>query len=438
MQSLYLIQIAIGTPKQTFSVSIDTGSADLWIPSKQCPVTACPGPRFDPAVSVTYQETTLPYNITYGNGYANGNYIIESVTLGGLTVPQQQIGLTSLTNNIIPTLDPSSSNNNNNNRVTQNGILGLGFPSVTAAATDHQSPYLTFVFQLIQQNLIDQPVFSIYLNNSIHTEGWDHGELTLGGYNPKKFIGDIYYEPLLQPLPSHLTQWDGYWIISSQGYSLSVNSNQQQEKKYKFQQLLPTIIDTGAMLSHFPFQLTQSIMTDLFGNISSNVYEYEATTGHYIFTSTSTSSSTCSYIRNLYQNHTLQFTISSNFTLQIPVKDLIVTYKQLCVFGIAVTSSKLVGNENDQQPMLFLGDSILKSTYLIFDIGQHRIGFASPNHSGIFNESNSPSNNNTNSNNSNNSNNNNSNGAHASHASILLPQFSIFSIYLFIFLIYIV
>jgi hypothetical protein len=61
------------------------------------------------------------------------------------------------------------------------GILGLGFTSISIDGTT--TPFEN----LIKQNKLDQPLFSFYLGDN------GPGELTFGGYDSSKFIGELQY-----------------------------------------------------------------------------------------------------------------------------------------------------------------------------------------------------------------------------------------------------
>lgn len=59
---LYYGPIYIGTPSQRMTVSIDTGSADLWVPVN-CP--SCNNQAFDQDSSSTYMGSKEKFKITY-------------------------------------------------------------------------------------------------------------------------------------------------------------------------------------------------------------------------------------------------------------------------------------------------------------------------------------------------------------------------------------
>lgn len=69
----YYGNITIGTPPQQFSVQVDTGSSDLWVPSVVCSSTACKGhASFNASLSSTYSEYGYPFQISYGDGQVTG------------------------------------------------------------------------------------------------------------------------------------------------------------------------------------------------------------------------------------------------------------------------------------------------------------------------------------------------------------------------------
>jgi hypothetical protein len=68
-QKLYLVNITVGTPPQPFSILLNTGSTDVWLPtpnSSGCPSTGCPFNNFDMTAASTYVPTNNTFNASYG------------------------------------------------------------------------------------------------------------------------------------------------------------------------------------------------------------------------------------------------------------------------------------------------------------------------------------------------------------------------------------
>lgn len=63
MDVLYYGSITVGTPAQTLTVQLDTGSADLWLPTNcvECRT------NFKPSESQTYKSANEPFEESYVN-----------------------------------------------------------------------------------------------------------------------------------------------------------------------------------------------------------------------------------------------------------------------------------------------------------------------------------------------------------------------------------
>ena len=79
--------VGIGTAAQAFEVVFDTGSSNLWVPSKECATAGCLlHHKFDPSKSSTYVANKTYFEIQYGSGAVVGYTGQDSVTLAGLTI----------------------------------------------------------------------------------------------------------------------------------------------------------------------------------------------------------------------------------------------------------------------------------------------------------------------------------------------------------------
>ncbi|KAM5235981.1 napsin-A [Ctenodactylus gundi] len=188
MNVQYFGEIGLGTPPQNFSVVFDTGSSNLWVPSKRCYFFSLPcwlHHRFDPKASSSFQPNGTKFAIQYGTGRLSGILSEDKLTIGGLWNASVTFGEALWEPSLVFAF------------AHFDGIFGLGFPIL---AVEGVLPPLD---ELVEQGLLDKPIFSFYLNRN-PLEGADGGELVLGGSDPAHYIPPLTFIPVTIP---------AYWQI---------------------------------------------------------------------------------------------------------------------------------------------------------------------------------------------------------------------------------
>ncbi|CEG77258.1 hypothetical protein RMATCC62417_12044 [Rhizopus microsporus] len=344
--SQYLVNISIGNPKQDFTVALDTGSSDLWVPSMRCPVYQCPLARFDSQRSNTFKSVSLnePFRVAYGIGFVEGVYGQDSVYLENAHVEDQVFGMARSTSQIIyPKVRGA------------NGILGLGYPSLSSSR-DHDP----FIFQLAKRGLIEQPLFSISLGSD---HGWA-GELVLGGINHDKYEGDICFTATREEQFNKT-----YWMVG--GRAIEIANDHTVIMNRTFESTRNFIVDTGTTLTYMGQQLIDTILRALSADGIHVTLDHSS--GTYFIDCQSAANS----------SHHVRFILDDDIKLSIPIGSLTiplngetVSSSSLCMFGLAPwlpTEPSLMMGRNG---WIMLGDTVLRDILLVFDMEKHQIGFA--------------------------------------------------------------
>ncbi|PSN29064.1 Lysosomal aspartic protease, partial [Blattella germanica] len=146
--------IQIGTPGQNFRVYFDTGSADLWVASKDCKDTGCSiQHRFDSSKSSSYKKVNGNYTLPYASATLNVMKGEDNVKVAGLAVKGQKLGLATNSNFLLAITGVD-------------GVLGLG---QKAASFNGGLPLF---YNMVDQDVLSNPVFT-FCRSRISVDGDD-------------------------------------------------------------------------------------------------------------------------------------------------------------------------------------------------------------------------------------------------------------------------
>ncbi|SCV68470.1 BQ2448_591 [Microbotryum intermedium] len=171
----YVGTISIGTPAESHSVILDTGSADLIMAADDCTGCASTTNGYSATASSSSASTSTSFSITYGSGSASGTLVKDNVTIAGYTVDSQIFASCSKMNNIVAG--------------NISGLLGLGWqslstsgavPLVQALANSGDLPAKVFGFR-----------FRSYAYDKLTSDYMAGGKMTVGGTDTSAYSGDI-------------------------------------------------------------------------------------------------------------------------------------------------------------------------------------------------------------------------------------------------------
>lgn len=362
--SLYYANTTIGTPPQDFRLQIDTGSSDLWVnvasssfcrrPTRPCAASG----TYDAGASSTYERVGDAFNISYADGSgASGDYVRDVVRLGGTAVRDLQFGV-------------------GYRSTTPQGIIGIGYTSNEAGAlhadvdgssggddgssggsSTQRKGYKNLPVKMAADGIIRSNAYSMWLNDL----DANTGSILFGGVDRAQYVGDLVTLPI-QESSSFARTGRRQFLVALQSVSLA-------GQRLAEDMSLAVLLDSGTSLTYLPAE----VVADVFDLVEA---EYDERQGAAVVD--------CSLAQ---QDANMTFTFADDLSIVVPMNELVLStlrkgqgdnsgsndddsdegLVQACLFGIAPAKS---GATN------VLGDTFLRSAYVVFDLGNNEISLA--------------------------------------------------------------
>ncbi|KAL4976204.1 aspartic peptidase domain-containing protein [Aspergillus desertorum] len=335
-ETLYFCNVTIGTPGQNLRLILDTGSSDLWCNAANS--TLCSSQKdpcgisgtFDPSSSSSYSYVSSDFNITYADGTgAAGDYATDTVRIGGATIRGFQFGIGYTSS-------------------SAEGVLGIGYPSNEVQVARYgDDAYPNLPRFLMQNGLVQSSAYSLWLNDLEANTG----SILFGGVDTEKYHGDLQTLPI-QTVNGRYSEL----IIALTGISLDTES----KKHAVSSNALPAavLLDSGSSLSYLPDSIAEKIYDDL-------GVTYEPSTG-------------AGYVPCSLAQHNINVTFTfSSPEITVGIDELTIDAGDLrfssgeraCIFGLVPAGDSTA----------VLGDTFLRSAYVVYDLTNNEISLAKTN-----------------------------------------------------------
>lgn len=268
------------------------------------------------------------FNISYADGSgASGDYATDTFRFGGQTVEDLQFGIGYYSE-------------------TLQGILGIGYTlnevQVGRAGLD---PYPNLPQKLADDGTISSNAYSLWLNDLDASTG----SILFGGVDTEKYEGELQTLPILPEQGGVYAEF----VIALTGMA-QIDQSGQNSSLFTGQNV-PVLLDSGTSLMYLPNDVATAIYRSFDTKYSSSLGSAQVD---------------CS-VGN--QEGSLEFDFSG-VRISVPYNELVIVAaisrgRPLCILGIAPAMSSIA----------ILGDTFLRSAYVVYDLENNEISLAQTN-----------------------------------------------------------
>lgn len=312
LNAQYFSEIQLGTPPQTFKVVLDTGSSNLWVPSKKCGSIACYLHKtYDADASSTYKSNGTSFEIVYGSGSLSGFVSQDTLHIGDLTVEKQDFAEATEEPGLAFAFGRFD------------GILGLGYDTISV------NRIVPPFYNLVNQGKLDKAVFAFYLGDTN-----DQSEVIFGGIDESHYSGKLVKIPLRRK---------AYWEVELNSIKFGKEEADMENTG--------AILDTGTSLIALPSSLAELLNKEIGAKKGWN--------GQY--------SVDCAKRDSLPD---LTFKLGGH-DFPISPYDYILEVSGSCISAfMGMDFPEPVG------PLVILGDAFLRRWYSVYDLEDNAVGLA--------------------------------------------------------------
>ncbi|TKA71716.1 hypothetical protein B0A55_10833 [Friedmanniomyces simplex] len=352
----YYANVTVGTPPQDQVVILDTGSSDLYFDASTAPACdttgpySCRGGTFNPKNSNTYNvvDPAPAFNTSFGDGStAMGPFAEDMIGIGDVVLSNVQFGVA---------LEVNSTTG------YAIGLMGVGYSE--NEATQHQYPNMPEVLR--DSGVINSRLYSVYLNSIGETSG----SILFGGIDTSKYTGEMATLNLLTDVN---TGGIDQFISTVTAMSASVSGKvtpmfsggSNSDAAYgQTDTALPVLLDTGSSAWSMPQNYYTQYIAPAFPYVDQQGL------------------CSCSHQND---DTTLTLEFGSKINITVPIREFVVpiynsTTNQPYPYSSSGSDTAcafmIVPAAPTGQGFQTLGDAILRSMYVVFDLDNGQVSLA--------------------------------------------------------------